>query len=287
MRAIATVFFAQPGPDSSVRVGMETNSIERLPVPVAAPPAPAVTPAPSFALERAGWQWLPVSAHIRERYLVTFRAPADAIARLVPAPLTVDSFRGQGFVSVCALEMDDMGLAGTPSWLRWKNLELLYRVGVRAGDAPSFLTLRSDVSARRLALLGRAFSHYRPHLAQMERTHRDDRFRLACRSGDGVGDAEFEATPGGPPELNAMFADAAEAARFMLGMRFSVDVRPGGRLRAQEIDHDPWGARFATPTRRRFAFIESLSRAIGAPLIYDHTLVMRDLRQTWRAARWI
>ena len=274
---------------------METNSIERLPVPPpsrrrvadAAPLTPVVAPTHAFVLERAGWQWLPVSAHIRERYLVTFRAPADAVARLVPAPLTVDSFRGQGFVSVCALEMDDMGLAGTPSWLRWKNLELLYRVGVRAGDAPSFLTLRSDVSARRLALLGRYFSHYRPHLAQMERTARDNRFRLHCRSCDGVGDAELEATPGGPRELNATFADAAEAARFMLGMRFSVDVRPGGRVRAQEIDHDPWGARFATPTRRRFAFIESLSRAIGAPLVYDHTLVMRDLRQTWRAARWI
>jgi hypothetical protein len=74
---------------------------------------------------------------------------------------------------------------------------------------------------------------------------------------------------------------------FMLGMRFSVDVRPGGRVRAQEIDHDPWGARFATPTRRRFAYIDALARAIGAPLVYDHTLAMRDLRQTWRAARWI
>ena len=121
----------------------------------------------------------------------------------------------------------------------------------------------------------------------MECTHCDDRFRLACRSRDGAGDAELEATPGGPRELDASFADVAEAAAFMLGMRLSVDVRPGGRVRAQEIDHDPWGARFATPTRRRFAFIESLSRAIGAPLVYDHTLVMRDLRQTWRAARWI
>lgn len=266
---------------------MDTNSIERIPIPGAARPTAVVAPAPAFALERAGWQWLPVSAHIRERYLVTFRAPAAAIARLVPAPLTVDSFRGQGFVSVCALEMDDMGLAGTPSWLRWKNLELLYRVGVRVGDAPSFITLRSDVSARRLALLGKYFSHYRPHLARMERCHRDARFRLTCRSSDGGGDAEFESAPGGPREMDATFTDAAEAATFMLGMRFSVDVRPGGRVRAQEIDHDPWGARFATPTRRRFAFIESLSRAIGAPLIYDHTLVMRDLRQTWRAARWI
>jgi hypothetical protein len=276
-------------------MGMETNSIEaparsRRRVPVAAPATPGVATAPSFALERAGWQWLPVSAHIRERYLVTFRAPAEAIACLVPAPLTVDAFRGQGFVSVCALEMDDMGLAGAPSWLRWNNLELLYRVGVRAGDAPSFLTLRSDVSARPLAFFGRAFSHYRPHLAYFERARRDDRFRLVCRSRDGVADAELEATAGGPGEDDdhgATFTRAAEASSFMLGMRFSVDVRPGGRVRAQEIDHDPWGARFATPTRRRFAFIESLARAIGAPLVYDHTLVMRDLRQTWRAARWI
>jgi len=246
------------------------------------------SPAPqAIALEPAGWQWLPVSAHIRERYLVTFRAPAAAVARLVPAPLTVDSFGGHGFVSVCALEMDGMGFAGAPSWLRWNNLELLYRVGVRIGDAPSFLTLRSDVSARPLALLGRAFSHYRPHRAQIERTRRDDRFRLLCRSSDGAADAEFEAAPGGPPELDASFTDAAQAAAFMLGMRFSVDVRPDGRVRAQPIDHDPWGARFATPTRRRFAFIDALSRAIGAPLVYDHTLAMRDLRQTWRAARWI
>ena len=64
---------------------METNSIERLPVPPpsrwrvpdAAPLTPAVAPTHAFALERAGWQWLPVSAHIRERYLVTFRAPAE------------------------------------------------------------------------------------------------------------------------------------------------------------------------------------------------------------------
>jgi len=220
---------------------------------------------------------------------VTFRAPAEAVARLVPAPLAVDSFRGQAFVSVCVLDMARMGLAGTPAWLRWENLELLYRVGVRVGDAPSFLTLRSDVSARPLAILGRYFSHYRPHLADIECTRRDDRFRMICRSsnGNGAGDADFETTPGGAGELDGSFADAQQAAAFMLGMRFSVDVRAGGRVRAQEIDHDPWGARFATPTRRRFAFIESLSRAIGAPLVYDHTLVMRDLRQTWRAARWI
>jgi hypothetical protein len=183
--------------------------------------------------------------------------------------------------------MEDMGIAGTPRWLRFSNRELLYRVGVRAGGAPSFLTLRSDVSSRPLAFLGRTFSHYRPHLAAMERTRGGDRFGLICRSRDGRADAEFEAAPGGPAEPDASFSDAADAAAFMLGMSFSVDVRPGGRVRAQPIDHDPWDARFATPTRRRFAYIDALAHAIGAPLVYDHTLAMRDLDQTWRAARWI
>ena len=266
---------------------METPFVETPSSPSPARPTAAAPSGAPIALQRAGWQWLPVSAHIRERYLVTFRAPAAAIARLVPAPLTVDSFRGQGVVSVCALDMDGMGLAGAPSWLRWDNVELLYRVGVRAGGAPSFLTLRSDVSARPLAFLGRYFSHYRPHLAQMRCARRDGRFRVVCQSRDNAADAEFEAAPGGPAELDSSFDDVAQAAAFMLGMRFSVDVRPGGRVRAQEIDHDPWGARFATPTRRRFAYIDALARAIGAPLVYDHTLAMRDLRQTWRAARWI
>jgi hypothetical protein len=240
-----------------------------------------------ISLEPAGWQWLPVSAHVRERYLVTFRAPAAAVARLVPAPLVVDSFRGYGFVSVCALELDGMGIAGTPSWMRFSNLEFLYRVGVRHAGAPSFVTLRSDVSAWALALLGRRFSHYRPHLGDMRCWRRDGKFRLLCRSGDGSADAEFEARPDDAAPLDSTFADAAQAAAFMLGMRFSVDVRPGGRVRAQRIDHDPWGARFATPARRHFGYVDGLARAIGAPLVYDHTLAMRDLHQVWRAARWI
>src|SRR5262249_24395987 len=146
-------------------------------------------------LEPAGRQWLPVSAHVRERYLVTFRAPAAAVARLGPAPLAVDSFGGQGFVSVCALELDGMGVVGTPSWLRFPTLEFRYRVGVRVGAAPSFLTLRSDVSARALACLGRPFSHYRPRLAEISCARPDGRFRLVCRSADGAADAEFEVTP--------------------------------------------------------------------------------------------
>jgi hypothetical protein len=148
----------------------------------------------SLTIDRGGRQWLPVSAHIKERYLVTFRAPAARLAALVPAPLTVDALDGYGFVSVCALDIRRMGVVGLPSLLRFDNRELLYRVGVRVGERPSFFTLRSDVSSPTLALLGR-FSHYRLRRADFTLSRAEGRTRLVCRSHDAQADGDFEATP--------------------------------------------------------------------------------------------
>jgi hypothetical protein len=237
----------------------------------------------SFTLPAGGRQWLPVEAHVVERYLVTFRAPAEALAPLVPAPLSLDRLDGRGFVSVCAIELTGMGVSGTPRWLRFDNREFLYRVGVRFRGAPSFLTLRSDVSAWPLAWLGRRFSHYRPNLARFSLTGAPH-FRLACETPDGAGDALLELGPPGRAP-RSLFADAATAARFLLGMRASVDVR-GGRVQLQPIDHDPWRPQFVPVRRMRFTFLERLERITGARLVHDNTLGMKDLDQTWRATRW-
>jgi len=228
-------------------------------------------------------QWLPVTAHITQRYLVTYRAPADRLKALVPAPLVIDARDGQGFVSVCALDMDDMGVAGTPGVLRFANQELLYRVGVRAAGRPSFFTLRSDTSSRALAVLG-TFSHYRLRHARFSGERTDAGLHLTCASGDGRADAEFAASlgPCGAP-AGSLFTTVEAATTFLLGMDFSVDVTQAGRVRVQAIDHDPWRAAFVQPARRRFDFVQ----ALGVDLTYDHTLVMTDLRQTWRAARWL
>jgi hypothetical protein len=248
---------------------------------------PVSFPGASITIDRGGRQWLPVSAHIRERYLVTFRGPAARLAALVPAPLTIDALDGYGFVRVCALKIRNTDVVGLPSLLRFDNRELLYRIGVRVGGQPSFFTLRSDVSSPALALLGR-FSHYRLRRADVTLARAEGRTRLVCRSRDGQADADFEASPGvAVPPADSLFASVEAATRFLIGMSVSVDVTPEGRVRLQDIDHDPWRARFVAPTCRRFDFVDRIARAIGADLEYDHTLVMTDLEQTWRAARWM
>lgn len=245
-------------------------------------PIPAPARHPDAPLARGRSQWLPVTAHIHQRYLVTYRAPATQLAALIPAPLTVDTRHGQGFISVCALEMDEMGVAGTPGFLRFANRELLYRIGVRVAGQPSFFTLRSDVSSRALALLG-TFSHYRLRHARIAGGRTASGLHLTCASRDGRGDAEFAGSIApAPPPAGSLFGSVDAATQFLLGMDFSVDVTPEGRVRVQDIDHDPWGARFVRPARRRFEFLQGL----GLDLTYDNTLAMTDLHQTWRAARW-
>ncbi len=245
--------------------------------------APVQQRATRLAIAPGRRQWLPVTAHIHQRYLVTYRGPAAQLAALIPAPLTIDAREGQGFVSVCALDMDEMGPVGTPGFLRFANRELLYRVGVRVDGRPTFFTLRSDVSSLALAVLG-TFSHYRLRRARFSGGRTDVGLHLTCASRDGRGDAEFAASvsPCRVP-TGSLFATAEAATRFLLGMDFSVDVTAKGRVRVQDIAHDPWRAAFVAPTRRRFDFLQGL----GVDLTYDHTLVMTDLRQTWRAARWL
>jgi hypothetical protein len=252
------------------------------------PPPPTSDSPATLALTPSGRQWLDVSGHVVDRFLVTYRAPARELGRLVPAPFVLDEHRGHGFVSVCALEVTDMGIRGAPRWLRWQNRELLYRIGVRLGAEATFLTLRSDVSARALALLGRFFSHHRPHAATVELARDGGRFRFACRSGDGAGDAALVVDGRAPTDgapATSLFADAAAAARFLVGMRCSADLAPDGRARVQRIDHDPWDARFVAVEHARFAFLERFEREHGIALEYDGTLAMHGIDQIWRAAR--
>jgi hypothetical protein len=177
-----------------------------------------------------------------------------------------------------------MGVPGTPSLLRFHNLEFLYRVAVRLHDEPTFLTLRSDVSAWPLWLLGGRFSHYRPRRAHLQLLREGQRFTLRCRSIDGLGDAELRADLGSeaPALPGSAFPSAQAAADFLLGMKRSAGVHSGA-VQTQDIDHSPWQARLLARVQARFAFLDHLGAALSTQFQEDCTLHMTDIRQTWRA----
>ncbi|HEY6725446.1 MAG TPA: DUF2071 domain-containing protein [Polyangiaceae bacterium] len=234
-------------------------------------------------------QWLAVDGFVTDRFLVNYRAPATELARLVPAPFTLDCYGGHGFLSVCVLEVRSMGIRALPRALRFHNLEVLYRLGVRFGDRPSFVSLRSDTSSRALALLGGCFSHYRLRAARIRLSRGRGRFALQAQTRNGSADAHFDVDPSRTRRTSptSAFSDAAEADRRLLGMAFSVDPGRRGRVLLQPIEHSPWRARFVEPRALYFEFLDRLSRDYAIPLEYDSTLAMRGIHQTWHAARWV
>jgi hypothetical protein len=240
----------------------------------------------ALPLPAAGTQFLPVSGYITERYLVSYRADAARLSVLVPRPFSLDTYGGYGFVSICAVQIRDMGIVGSPRFLRFDNQEFLYRLAVRFRSEPTFVTLRSDVTSRVLAVLGRHFSHYRPRLAQIERLQSGSWLRVQCATRDGSGDAIFEVDRSSHGVAQtSVFPDQEKAAAFLLGMAFSADA-VGDRVRVQRIDHEPWQPRFVKARTTSFGFIRELGCRIGAAFDYDSTLACANVWQTWRAARW-
>lgn len=234
-------------------------------------------------------QWLAVDGFVTDRFLVSYRAPASQLTRLVPAPFTLDAYGGFGFLSVCVLEVRGMGIRALPSSMRFHNLEVLYRLGVRFRGQPSFVTLRSDTSSRALALLGGHFSHYRLHAARIQLSRAQDRFSLEAHTPKSAADARLDVDPARvrPESSTSVFTSADAADRQLLGMAFSVDPGQRDRILLQPIEHTPWRASFVEPRELRFAFIEQLSQRYSLTLEYDSTLAMHAIHQTWHAARWL
>ncbi|HSC86718.1 MAG TPA: DUF2071 domain-containing protein [Polyangiaceae bacterium] len=232
-----------------------------------------------------GRQWLPVDARIPYRFLVTYRAPADELRRLVPAPLELDERAGLGFLSVCALRLEGLAPLGWPRAWAFDTPEFLIRLSVTYRGEPTFFTLASWVASRRLAWLSAHFSHYRPAWADFTEQAHGRRRELRARADDGSLaelDAEFSADDAqvGWPS-GSVFSDVADAEAFLLGMAGSVDVTSSGAVRFQPITRTPWRARPVHVHTARFDFIDRL--AVGAEL--DHALGMSDIEQRWERVR--
>ena len=218
--------------------------------------------------------------------LVTYRVAASRLAAVVPPPFELDVHAGYGFVSVCAVEIRGMQIGRSPRALCFDNREFLYRVGVRLGTQPTFITLRSDVSSRTLAWLGRHFSHYFPHRADVALSRTGSRLRMECVTRDGAGDGELEVDLATSGSLASVFDCAEAASAFLLGMDFSASA-VANRVRVQPIAHTPWQPRWVHAGHARFVFLERLARELGTTFEYDGTLAVRGVQQVWGAARWV
>jgi uncharacterized protein YqjF (DUF2071 family) len=186
----------------------------------------------------------------------------DAIRRLIPHDLEIDTYEGQAYLGIVPFRMEDVAPRGLPAPPRFGSFsEVNVRTYVRYRDRPG-VWFQSLDAASRLAVEGARAAFHLPYFHASMAVDRDGdtvRYRSDRRDRRGPSAAlEVRYRPTGAPEYApAGTLDAWLTDRLRL---FAVDGR--GRVLRTEIRHAPWPLR---PATAEFS-VESLAAAQGIDL---------------------
>jgi len=95
---------------------------------------------------------------IARRMLLNFRADAEVVQRLLPAPLQVDQQNGHAIVGVCLIRLENLRPHGVPGPLGLSSENMAHRVAIRypgsEGIRPGVFVWRRETDQRLVELLG-------------------------------------------------------------------------------------------------------------------------------------
>jgi uncharacterized protein YqjF (DUF2071 family) len=95
---------------------------------------------------------------IARRILLNFRADADTVQRLLPAPLQVEQQHGHAIVGVCLIRLENLRPQGIPGPLGLSSENMAHRVAIRYpssdGNRPGVFVWRRETDQRLVELLG-------------------------------------------------------------------------------------------------------------------------------------
>src|SRR5947208_14006907 len=107
-------------------------------------------------LDRLRRHPIPVSAHFRHSLVLTYAFPQEALERLLPPGLELDTYEDRGFAACALVQTESMRPTGFPRALGRRFFLSGYRTFVRLAGARSFrglLILRSDTDSRLVSSL--------------------------------------------------------------------------------------------------------------------------------------
>ena len=192
--------------------------------------------------------------------------PADELRRVLPAPLTLETYDGQAWLGITPFTVSDFRLRALPMMPGFPELNVRTYVTYQGKSGVYFFSLDAG---NRLAVLGARISFRLPYFkARMS----------AVDAADGVHYSSHRTHPNAhPAELRARYRPTGpvyEAARGSLDdwltsryCLFAVDK--GGKVFRGEIHHPPWPLRPAEATFHRNTMAAPLGIELsGAPLLH-------------------
>ncbi|HXU63712.1 MAG TPA: DUF2071 domain-containing protein [Polyangia bacterium] len=211
--------------------------------------------------------------------------PAELLRRLVPQPLSIDSFDGQGWVTLIPFAIQASRPAGAPERLGMSFLETNLRTYVRSPQGEPGIFFFSLEASSWLAVAGARAGYALPYFPARMECHKDPggatiRYRTVRRLG-GAG-AMLAATW----HVGAPLGTAAPGTRdHFLVERYVLFAQRRGQILRARVRHRPYPLCAATVT----ALEETLCAEAGLPAMPPSPPAVHfspgvDVDLFWRAA---
>jgi uncharacterized protein len=201
-----------------------------------------------------------------------WRVPAEALRRLVPARLEIDTFEGDAWVGVTPFTLWGVRPTLTPPLPFVSEFhEINVRTYVHAGGVPGVWFFSLDANSRVAAAAARALFRL-PYFAADIKREQSDRTTVFMSSREAAGGSAPAADFGATWVVGDELPEAAPGTLdFFLVERYCLYTADGeGAVYRARIHHRPWPLRRARVETYRTSMVEAAGLATpkGVPLVH-------------------
>jgi uncharacterized protein YqjF (DUF2071 family) len=254
----------------------------------------ALDPSPRYAIQEdcPSIPWLTtVQTCWIDAVSINYAVDPEALAKILPAPLEPEVWRGSAWVQLLMSSLRDMRPQGLMPLFGVCFYQISYRAAVQYRSADGSLRrggyfVRSETNHPVMRTVGNALAEFRFHDfggAEMTMLRDGERLTLGVDAERPHGKlvAMFDTTPSETPPAGSVWRSLDELHEPLVQCHDALGVdRDNGHLYILTIDRDPWNARFVTPIDLYAEYFES-----ALPGRYDSTLHFRECAYRWRPLR--
>ena len=224
---------------------------------------------------------------IRRRLLVNFRVDPDVMARALPAPFRPKLHHGHAIAGICLIRLEQIRPAGVPSFCGVSSENAAHRIAVEweePGGNPRegvFIPRRNTGSWLAHVAGGRIFPG-ETHLTDFIVTDDGANVVMSIHARDGDMYIELHAHETEALPVSSCFASLDESSAFFAAGSVGYSVtRDCCRLDGIRLQTESWRVRPLAVESVASTFFADESVFPAGSVVFDHALVMRDLRHTW------
>lgn len=232
---------------------------------------------------------IPMATLFRECFLVNYAIPPAALRPLVPAPLELDLYDGEAYLSIVIAQMDKMRPAFLPRPFGITYDQVVYRVVVRAARAGErgVFFLRSDANNLLMSLGGDWLTFFRFHFSRISAERQGDRLAVDLSAREPRADihALYDLATRRPTlPASSRFASLAEAKRFLVQLfaAFSYDPMTD-RLSAVHIRRGEWDVEIVDDRKMVYNWMQAGPYFNRQNARLDSVMYVREIPYYWHA----